>query len=102
MRDRLIWLAVVVVAISTAIGVPLAFSAPIVPLPPPLTLSGPPPVEASPSVDFVVVPAPSVDLTHQDSTDQDKTGPPAPDADPSDDDDEVDAPDDGGDDGAND
>jgi hypothetical protein len=73
-RDRLAWLAVLVVAVSAAVGVSLAFSPPVVPLPPPLTLSGPPPVEASPSAGFEVVPSPIVDLTEQDPPDSPEGG----------------------------
>jgi hypothetical protein len=81
MRDRLAWLVFLAVAVFAvigisfaAVGLSVASSPPESPLPASLTLTGPPPAEASPSVDFQVVPSPSIDLTEDaaDDADDDK------------------------------
>ena len=107
MRGRLTWLAVLVVAVATITGISLAvigiseaFSPPVAPLPASLTLMGPPPAEASPSVDLEVVPSPSIDLTEEDSDhdpgddDADADAPGDVDDDPADNDVDYDSPDD--------
>lgn len=76
MGNRLTWRGVLAVAVATVIGIVLAvvgillaFSLADAPLPASLELTGPPPAEFSPAVDFEVVPSPSVDLREHEPVD---------------------------------